>query len=282
MSLAASSPAAGGDLLWVSHYGGPANDYDQPDSVMVSPDGSRVFVTGTSASTVTDYDYATAAYDSATGRALWGVRYQGPGHSYDTAYGLAVSADGASVFVTGASIGVSSNYDYATVAYDAKTGAERWVRRYNGAGNGFDLALSVAVSPDSSRVFVTGESTRAAASNDDWATLAYDARTGAHLWTKRFGADNGDDEAYALVVSPDGSKVFVTGLGYPGAGDLGTVAYEASSGHLLWKNRYNGIGGAIDVGYAIAVSPDGSKVFAVGSSYSNATAQDFTTVAYQV
>jgi DNA-binding beta-propeller fold protein YncE len=87
---------------------------------------------------------------------------------------VAVSPDGSRVFVTGYSAGSVSYNDYATVAYDAPTGKEVWARRYNGPANGLDAANSIAVSPDGSRVFVTGSSS---GSNGygDYATIAYSA-----------------------------------------------------------------------------------------------------------
>ena len=86
-------------------------------------------------------DYATVAYDAATGAQRWASRYNGPANRDDFALSVAVSPDGATVFVTGASFGgrnracCNSDWDYATVAYDAATGAQRWASRYNGPAN---------------------------------------------------------------------------------------------------------------------------------------------------
>ena len=55
--------------------------------------------------------------------------------------------------------------DYATVAYDAATGAGLWTRRYDGPSHGSDVGLSVAT--DGARVYVTG-------SSEGYLTLAYE------------------------------------------------------------------------------------------------------------
>jgi outer membrane protein assembly factor BamB len=76
------------------------------------------------------------------------------------------------VSVTGASFnGARSGNDFATVAYNAATGAQLWVRRYNGPGSGADQATSVAVSPGSGTVFVGGPSL--GTSGLDYAAIAY-------------------------------------------------------------------------------------------------------------
>jgi len=69
--------------------------------------------------------------------------------------------------VTGSSIGTNGAYDYATVAYNAATGARLWVKRYDGAGGA--RASSVAVSRTKGTVFVTGYS----GESGDYATIAY-------------------------------------------------------------------------------------------------------------
>ena len=142
---ASLSPGPGAQL-WAARYQG-----SRPVSVAyaaaVSPGGQTVFVTGKSAGTSSFVDYATVAYDAATGARRWLQRYSGPGYGYDAAQSVAVSPSGGTVFVTGYSQGATSSYEYATVAYNAATGAQLWAARYHGPGNSYDAATSVAVSP---------------------------------------------------------------------------------------------------------------------------------------
>jgi hypothetical protein len=58
---------------------------------------------------------------------------------------VAVSPSGRTVYVTGG--GNVAPWDYATIAYNTATGAQMWARRYNGPGNGGDLACCVAFGP---------------------------------------------------------------------------------------------------------------------------------------
>lgn len=114
------------------------------------------------------------------------------------------------------------------VAYDASTGSQLWVKRYNGPANGVDQPEDVGVSPDGSAVFVTGGSN--GSTSRDYATVAYDASTGAKLWAKLYNTQsNFNDVANALALSPDGSAVFVTGSTQDPSGiavpEAATVAY---------------------------------------------------------
>ena len=91
---------------------------------------------------------------------------------------VAVSRDGSAVFVTGGSDGQNSK-DYATVAYNVATGARLWASRYNGPENNYDEATSIGVSPDGSRVFVTGRSGFGPYDSNDFATIARDYSSGS-------------------------------------------------------------------------------------------------------
>jgi len=268
--------AATGALLWTARYNGTGQRYDAATSVAVSPGGNRVYVTGTSdGGPATDQDYATVAYDAATGARLWVARYNGPGNGYDSAASIAVSPGGGRVFVTGYSFRGSSNPEYATVAYSAATGARLWVARFGGGGSG--EATSVAVSPGGTTVLVTGSSSGA------YATVAYRAATGARLWVARYNAPGtSQSSATSMAVSPGGTVVFVTGSSFRTASgfDYATVAYRASTGAQLWVRRYNGPASGFDQASSVAVSPGGSMVFVTGGSQGATSGLDYATVAY--
>ena len=280
-----TGPAGGatqlvGERLWAKRFDGPTKGHDNAQALAVSPDGSRVFVTGESFGSSED-DYATVAYDASTGARLWAKRYDGLAGKRDSGRALAVSPDGSSVFVTGFSEGTASSWDYATVAYDASSGALLWVNLYNGPGNSYDVAHGLAVAPDGSKVFVTGES-RGSRGYPDYATVAYASATGARLWVKRYNGPHRSDIAHALAVSADGSEVFVTGqsMSSTTSWDYATVAYASATGARLWVKRYNGPGNGWDSASALALSPDGFQVFVTGESPGSTGYSDYATVAY--
>jgi hypothetical protein len=131
------------------------------------------------------------------------------------------------VFVTGTSYGGSSNRDFATIAYNAQTGARQWAKRFTGPAAGNDYAKSIGVSPDAATVFVTG--TGQTAAGPDYLTLAYQAATGATAWTGRYNGPAGlDDDAAAMAVPRSGHRLFVTGTSAdnPSYRSYATIAYR--------------------------------------------------------
>lgn len=274
--------AASGRRLWANRYHGLATGVARGTAVTVSPDSRIVYVTGWAEEGVDYLDYLTVAYDAATGREIWAELYDGPGQGGDEAYAIAVSPRGNEVFVTGASLGIL-NDDYATVAYDAATGAQLWVSRYNGPGNGTDTASALAVGPGGNDVFVTGTSDRTGTGQPEYATVAYDAATGTQLWVSRYsGTANGPNGATTLAVSRSGKRVFVTGgsAARGSHGDYATIAYNAATGARLWVSRYDGPVGGQDSAQALAVSPLGNAVFVTGASTGRSSSGDYATVAY--
>lgn len=281
--------AANGVQLWLKHYAGPAKRGDGPRSVVASPDGKTVFVSGISQSAGSGPDFATVAYDAATGAQRWVARYNGPANGEELLFGpapqsLAVSHDGGTVFVTGGSKGSGPGHDYATVAYNAATGSRLWVSRYSPAAGADSLSNAVVVSHDGRTVFVTGGSAVSEARGYDVASVAYNAANGAQLWVSRYnGPANKNEGGGSIAVTPNGDKVFVTGTSEGPTlekEDYATLGYNAATGAQLWVKRYSGPTDGDDNGAAVAVSPDGAKVYVTGWSSSGGMNHDYATVAY--
>ena len=92
-----------------------ANVHDNAAGLAVSPDGSTVYVTGTSiANYNTPADYATVAYGATSGAQLWSARYTVTG-AQNNAAGVVVS--GGNAVVTGTSGPFGGQSQFATVAY---------------------------------------------------------------------------------------------------------------------------------------------------------------------
>jgi DNA-binding beta-propeller fold protein YncE len=310
-SMPASAPP-GGARLWLQRFTGGANRSGFGASLAVSPGRSVVYVTGatTRTSGARVEDYSTVAYSAATGAVIWEARYQGTLVHPGPVPSIAVSPNGSRVFVAGELGGRRACCNAVILAYSAATGAAVWTAATGPVIQHIAAAPhAVAVSPDSSTVYIAGHGKHA------YSAAAFDAATGAQLWsasspgTKPRARHN----PKGIVASSDGSDVLVTG-------EIGTVAFDAHSGAQLWaasflgtlavspgsstvfvtfKNKttarvaatgaelwhahYRGPSGTSTRFAAIAVSPDGSRVFVTGSTQVGPCcggAVHFTTIAY--
>ena len=262
-----------GNQLWAVRYTGGNLSDDEAVALTVDAGGS-VYVAGKSKGPGSDFDYATVKYD-ALGNLIWAARYIGPGNSPDVPAQVAVDADG-NVHVTGTSKGNNSDFDYATVKYDAH-GRQLWLVRYNGLKNKADRATSLALDP-SGNVIVTGTST-GIEGDLDYLTIEYSPE-GIKLWEARYnGPADGDDLPQALAADNAGN-VYVTG-GSPGLGtksDYATVKYSAD-GQKLWEARYDGPDNAEDVARALVLDGD-NNVVVTGESKGTDGQYDCTTIKY--
>lgn len=293
-----------GAVLWRTGYDPGHRNTSQFGAIAVSPDGSAVYVTGSTApDTAGGQTVVTAAYRAATGTALWidATTVRGSGEA------VATSPDGTTVYVTGggtisavsAATGATLWTDKTTgtavneavspdgstvfakvispadgdlvLAVDAGTGAAIW----SDTANRMDI-LALAVSPDSGALFVTGAANGTPGTAGAVArTMAIDAATGATVWTRTAPGTAGGSYAKALAVSPDGTGVFVTGSSDSLAGVGTTWAYDPATGASLWQRNLADFGAD-----AIAVSPDGSRVFTTGDGLGSSPRQVFSTAAY--
>ncbi len=169
-----------GAQRWAARYDADGR-FDEAFMVQASPDGSFVAVTGTSESGATSFDYATVAYDAATGAERWTARHGGPGPTIDGATTLAIAPSGGTVHATGYSMSAAGDFDLVTVHYEPVTGTALGAHTYLTAAAGDDIGRAVAVAPGGGRIYVTGDSHTSAATSFDVATLALDRLPGLPL-----------------------------------------------------------------------------------------------------
>ena len=227
-----------GNELWVRRYDGPVggNFSDEARAITVDASGN-IYVTGSSAGNNTEdgQDIATIKYDT-NGNELWVSRFNGPVNSFDVPFDIAVDAS-QNVYVTGTSAAEpDENGDYITLKYDA-TGTELWVARYNGTGNGDDVATSLALDA-AGNVYVTGRSLEAGTAYD-LTTIKYNS-TGVEQWVAKYNGPANDNDGtgifigfftqHSLAVDASGN-VYVTGLsaGIGTGSDYTTIKYSQTS-----------------------------------------------------
>lgn len=227
-----------GQQLWVKRYDGPVDGNLPDEGRAIAVDGSgNVYVTGLSSGNGAEdgQDFATIRYDT-NGNEIWVSRYNGPANSADVGFDIAVDAS-QNVYVTGLSDSEpDQNGDYLTIKYNAN-GSELWVARYNGSGNGEDVATSLALDA-AGNVYVAGRS-QEAGSGLDLTTVKYNT-TGIEQWVATYnGPGNGNDgtgifigffTSHSLAVDGSGN-VYVTGLstGIGSGFDFTTIKYSQAS-----------------------------------------------------
>ena len=258
---------------WVARYNSPDSGYDSSIAIAIDNLGNIV-VTGTGSCSDTDDDYVTVKYND-VGEEQWVARYNGPPNGWDGARALAIDSVG-NVYVTGYSVGLKTDDDYATVKYNA-LGVEQWVARYNGPGNGLDYARAIAVD-NSGNVYVAGFSD-GLGTEFDYAVVKYDS-LGVDQWVARYdGPGNTYDEARAMVIDNTGNS-YVTGysIGLGTNEDYATVKYN-TSGFEEWVVRYDGSMNLCDDAAAIIVDNAG-YVYVTGWSRGLDIGFDFATIKY--
>ncbi|MBS4016072.1 MAG: SBBP repeat-containing protein [Candidatus Latescibacteria bacterium] len=235
-----------GDSIWTRTYDlppSPTAGYDFANSIAVD-NQENVYVTGYG-SRGTGFgtsDIGTVKYTT-DGVFQWEAFYDAGVNAADQGNRIVVDNAGY-VYVTGYSNPNSTGtlYDYVTFKYDASTGSEVWVRRYNGPGDGYDVARDITVDA-SGNVYVTGSSLGDVNTASDITTIKYTS-TGDTAWIKRYSNPDTAAADGGYWIALDGSGyVYVYGTSYGTGGtgqNLCLVKYNASNGDEIWVKTYHG------------------------------------------
>ena len=242
--------AATGHLLWEDLFDlARRSDFSRGTALAAS--GDLVFLGGygTNANDVGDFntDYIVRAHDAATGALVWEDRLEG----YSGAYSIALDDD--RVFVGGWMDRPEAERAIVR-AYDARSGTRLWEQLTDGAPF-FLQTWTKSIRATDGRVFVAQVHRDTSPPFKLTPLLqAYDAATGARLWTEQF--DTGAENEWLNELDVFGGRVFVVGTGGPGC--VGTLSncdaivrsYDAIGGTLQWERQLD-LSGADDEAHLV-------------------------------
>lgn len=235
---------------------------DGPSDVVVSADGTHVYVASRNSDAIVSF-----GRDAATGQLSWlGNQVDGSAgvSGLDGVVALALSPDGKHLYAVGRTAG-------AVVAFarDGATGALGFVGTELDAGVAggsavdLDQPTALVVSPDGGQVYVASRSGNAVQ------TFARDAATGSLSFTAaaRNGLDGviGLSGANGLAISADGTQLYVLALGSNSV----ALLHRAADGSLspgaapqVWASG-SGVPG-LQGPSAIALTADGTELYVTG------------------
>ena len=259
-----------GVRLWAKSYHFGGNSHSEATDIAVDGSGN-VYVTGYSSR-----EYLTIKYNI-SGDQVWIRRYHGPSSfPDDKSYSIAIDNDD-NIYITGGSKDGKYYFDFATIKYDS-SGTQLWVQRYNGPGNGNDVAGSIAADLYGN-IYITGYSS-GDSTFADFCTIKYNS-SGQQQWVNRYDGIGGFDDAAKSITIDDNGNVYVTGYSYGNETfrDFATIKYN-NSGDLLWGKRFSGTGFSSDESVEVTTDLNGN-VYVIGvSDEMNGNKSDFVTLKY--
>jgi DNA-binding beta-propeller fold protein YncE len=262
-----TAQAAPGDVLWHRTADGSAHSYDGGNAVVVSSDGSRVYVAGYAVTTGEAENAVVKAYDAVTGAPVWTVSFNGRADKTDMFRDAGLSADGSVLYVTGFSKGPGADADIVTMAISTSNGARLWLSRFSGPRRSDDRPEAIAVDPAGRHVFVAGYCNEVGG-----VVTAYSAATGAERWHW----SNGAAWIFDVGVGAAGSAVFVGAMKQDGY----IAARRGRDGAALWSHRPGGPG--YEVAEHLALTPDRATAFMGAWVDTDTTGDDALVQAYDV
>ena len=140
-----------------------------------------------------------------------------------------------------------NNLDYATIAYDAATGAQKWIARFDGSVHGNEIATAMVLSSDGNSLYVTGGGTEE--HYLDYLTVAY--QVGAPLLSVVSRKTHGDAGTYDVDLPLTGAH----GIECRGGGANGDYTLIFTFAKALTGVDHTVVVG-IAAAYAIAVTAD--------------------------
>jgi hypothetical protein len=255
-------------------------------ALATSADGTKIYASG-SILTPDVYGYprhtgwALRGFDAATGERTLDSNWTTPAPQVNSPSNppaaLAVSPDGSRLHLVGGvdhGLIPSRFFDITTVTFDAATGQQVWLSRYDGPRDksSFDSVWyngPLALSRDGTRIAIAGYSTHLIGVNlqlDLVTTFLDTADDGRALWATRYTAENETNWIPSVALSPDATEIYVAAPSrYAVQWELPArytaLAYRAADGTVAWTGRHSD-GHSFAMGSVL--TPDGKNFVVTG------------------
>ncbi len=260
-----------GTLAWAQVWGSGPGMADVATSMALDGAGG-IYIAGSTYSTPTNPDFLLIKF-SANGAVGWNATYDHVG-LIDAATGVVVDVNSNPV-VSGASASAANAWDFATVKYDAATGAQLDAVRVTVPGVGLDNVLAFT-RDDQGSIFITGSREVNGVKDMQTVKLNADLSLG---WVKDYDAE-GLNDAGRSVDADNAGNVFVAGYSRKinGGSDMVTVKY-AADGSVLWGRHYKANDPTLDAEATKCAATNDGGVIVVGTVH-DGTSTNFRTLKY--
>jgi len=243
---------ASGANAWVNSFSSPTNQKAFVTASQTDNMGNLYITGAMRTSTANAFDMFVAGYDL-SGNQFMSAYYNGPNSTNDVGIGICVDNMG-HVYITGPSDGTLTGVaDYATICFDANTGTQIWVSRYDYSGY---MDIPTGISYDAlgiASVYATGAS--GTTFNDyDVATVRYRAADGSQISANRtINASPGIDKPFGIATDAAGN-MYIAGTMYNGTTGNYDIQVQKLDTSLtqVWNQTFDGYGHD-DAGIGIAL-----------------------------
>jgi DNA-binding beta-propeller fold protein YncE len=223
-----------------------------PEAVFFKPDGTKMYVMGTSGDDVNEYDLSTA-WDVSTASF---VQSFSVGGQEGTPNGLFFKPDGTKMYVVGQSGDDVNEYDLST-AWDVSTAS--FVQSFS-VSTEETAPEDIFFKPDGTKMYIVGNVGQDVGQYD--LSTAWDVSTASFI--DRIGVQSQDTDPTSVSFKPDGTKMYVLGIVNDSVYeyDLST-AWEVNSASYL---RSFSVGGQEGTPNGLFLRSDGTKMYVIGQS----------------
>lgn len=219
--------SSNGVLQWYYSYNGSDNGEDFPTSIDIDiTDNYSVYVTGTSYSELTNYDYLTLKLDN-NGNLNWMARYDN--NSLPDA-AISIQATEGKVFVSGGASTTITDRNYVHLSYDGNTGNQLSIAETGVIGTGLETPSAISV--ENGNFAITGSG----GLGQDCYTVFLDGNFNI-IWEAWYDGFGMNDQPFDIKID-DENNVYVCGYTEKSTNinDLLVLKYD-NTGNLLWSKQ---------------------------------------------